>query len=488
MRTIYILLISIIVIYLIYQVCQKYITQENFDPSLVPVSSIISLANMAQKLVTGSGTFTFPNNFSIGSTTTAPHDLIVTSYASIGGNTSIGGNMIVGDNTTIKGNSTITQSVTVPKIVGKNGSLNINSNLTLQNNLTVTNNLTVKKAMTLDNKLNVTKNFNGDTITINGLNNIFVFNNITSQLPATVNVKGNINVDSLNATSGTFNNVNANFLNTTVNFLNLTAPTVFKYLALISSMNAGYVANDGSTKKIFDTIGNSRYNIFTPPPPPITTPPTPQAVNAFKFVNLSVPSILSAPAVAAIYTNGALAVSSIDTYNLNANRISVQNGSDGGYNTLTIASTAADKADIHCDNLTIADASYGSTAKVNINGPLTVTGTFKATGTLKFKKSDGTIYDLLPVGSIMMWWNTSNIDIPTGWALLGGSVGAYIVAGDGSVGVGSNPALGDTFKNQVECKEWCWGPNCDWGHYWTGCCPSNVDMPTTKVNFIIRTS
>ena len=39
--------------------------QENFDPSLVPVSSIVTLAKVAQKLVNGNGTLTNPGNLTL---------------------------------------------------------------------------------------------------------------------------------------------------------------------------------------------------------------------------------------------------------------------------------------------------------------------------------------------------------------------------------------------------------------------------------------
>jgi hypothetical protein len=141
---------------------------------------------------------------------------------------------------------------------------------------------------------------------------------------------------------------------------------------------------------------------------------------------------------------------------------------------------------ICCDSLTIADANYGSNAKVNINGSLTVNGTFTVTGTLLFKNSDGTIYDILPIGSIMMWWNTTAIDIPTGWALIDATatIDTYIVAGDGSAGQSTEPALADKFKNQG-CVVTDWGLL---GVSRTGCCSSDVNMSTTKVNFIIRVS
>jgi len=58
--------------------------QENFDPSLVPVSSIITLAKVAQKLVNGNGTLTNPGNLQIGSSASAPGNLTVTGKATVG--------------------------------------------------------------------------------------------------------------------------------------------------------------------------------------------------------------------------------------------------------------------------------------------------------------------------------------------------------------------------------------------------------------------
>ena len=45
---------------------QNYSSSEHFDPSLVPVSSIVTLAKVAQKLVDGGGTLTNPGNLQIG--------------------------------------------------------------------------------------------------------------------------------------------------------------------------------------------------------------------------------------------------------------------------------------------------------------------------------------------------------------------------------------------------------------------------------------
>ena len=64
--------------------------QENFDPSLVPVSSIVTLAKVAQKLVNGNGIITNPNNLQIG----------------IPGNGTTG-NLTVTGNTTVNGALTL---------------------------------------------------------------------------------------------------------------------------------------------------------------------------------------------------------------------------------------------------------------------------------------------------------------------------------------------------------------------------------------------
>jgi len=65
MQLVYILLIGIVVYYLVTRLFENYSTQEDFDPSLVPVSSIVTLAKVAQKLVDGGGTLTNPGNLTV---------------------------------------------------------------------------------------------------------------------------------------------------------------------------------------------------------------------------------------------------------------------------------------------------------------------------------------------------------------------------------------------------------------------------------------
>jgi hypothetical protein len=72
--------------------------QENFDPSLVPVSSIVTLAKVAQKLVNGNGTLTNPGNLQIGTSSSAPGNLTVTGSATVTGNTTVTGIVTVSGN------------------------------------------------------------------------------------------------------------------------------------------------------------------------------------------------------------------------------------------------------------------------------------------------------------------------------------------------------------------------------------------------------
>ncbi len=67
MKYLYILVILLVIFYIVKRNMDNYknIEVENFDPSLVPVSSIVTLAKVAQKLVDGGGTLTNPGNLRI---------------------------------------------------------------------------------------------------------------------------------------------------------------------------------------------------------------------------------------------------------------------------------------------------------------------------------------------------------------------------------------------------------------------------------------
>jgi hypothetical protein len=169
MRYIYILFIFIIIYYLFLLYVKKYF--ENFDPSLVPVSSIINLAKSAQKIIDGNGTLSNITNFIIG-TPSSTANLSVTGYITTNDLT-INGGEIVNDSTignltaknstfnnlTINGSNKITGNL---HIIGDNTiSIDeyINGNLTV-NGTTTTNNLVVNGNKTINNDLNITGKIN----------------------------------------------------------------------------------------------------------------------------------------------------------------------------------------------------------------------------------------------------------------------------------------------------------------------------------------
>jgi hypothetical protein len=93
MQFIYILLIGIVVYYLVTRLFENYSTQEDFDPSLVPVSSIVTLAKVAQKLVDGGGTLTNPGNLTVTGNFTTKGQLIAGTPNISGGGMTVYGNL-----------------------------------------------------------------------------------------------------------------------------------------------------------------------------------------------------------------------------------------------------------------------------------------------------------------------------------------------------------------------------------------------------------
>ena len=112
MKYVYILLICLILFYILSRFFEKYYSQENFDPSLVPVSSIITLAKVAQKIVDGNGTLTNPANLNIG-TTNAKGNLLVTGNSTTNGNKQIDGTLGVTSATTLSNTLNVTGATTL---------------------------------------------------------------------------------------------------------------------------------------------------------------------------------------------------------------------------------------------------------------------------------------------------------------------------------------------------------------------------------------
>lgn len=82
MKIYYILFISFVLCYILYRYFNETFNYENFDPSLVPVSSIIRLAKYTQQLVNG-GDLSYVNNINIKSNN--PTSLLVNNNLNISG-------------------------------------------------------------------------------------------------------------------------------------------------------------------------------------------------------------------------------------------------------------------------------------------------------------------------------------------------------------------------------------------------------------------
>ena len=163
------LLLGVFFYFLFTYVLENYLVeQENFDPSLVPVSSIVTLAKVAQKLVNGNGTLTNPGNLQIGKDVGTPSgSLTVTGKTAIGSTTmgdktlnvtgtlgvsgkavinaagvpsditnysdlTVGGSMGVVGNTTVGGSMGITGETTVGGTLNVDGATSLNKPLTIK--------------------------------------------------------------------------------------------------------------------------------------------------------------------------------------------------------------------------------------------------------------------------------------------------------------------------------------------------------------------
>ena len=85
-RLIYYSIFAIILYFILSSVFETFSAeQENFDPSIVPVSSIVTLAKVAQKLVNGNGTLTNPGNLQIGASTSSGGNLTVMGNTKVNG-------------------------------------------------------------------------------------------------------------------------------------------------------------------------------------------------------------------------------------------------------------------------------------------------------------------------------------------------------------------------------------------------------------------
>jgi len=155
MNNIYFYLILSVFLYFIFtRVLENFLVeQENFDPSLVPVSSIVTLAKVAQKLVNGNGTLTNPGNLQIGASTSAPGNLTVTGNINLTAGSGNNGIKITSSNPYIEFNKTGVPSSSSPQIFSDGTILHA-----LYAPFQVDQNLTVNGTAKISSGLSVTGN------------------------------------------------------------------------------------------------------------------------------------------------------------------------------------------------------------------------------------------------------------------------------------------------------------------------------------------
>ena len=175
MRYVYILLLGLIIYYIISRFYEKY--TENFDPSLVPVSSIITLAKVAQKLVDGNGTLTNPGNLQIG-TPSAVGNLLVTGDTIVSGRlanigiTQLGNTLGVTGATSLSSTLGVTGNTTLSSSLGVAGATTLTGATTIgasTNTPATTTNLTVNGSTTITGSAIIGTPATTTNLTVNGV-------------------------------------------------------------------------------------------------------------------------------------------------------------------------------------------------------------------------------------------------------------------------------------------------------------------------------
>jgi hypothetical protein len=366
-----------------YEVYQKYITQENFDPSLVPVSSIISLAKVAQRLIDGAEDIIFPANFFIGSPT-ATCNLTANGSATIKNATILG-------NATINGNNTATTDI-INSYLNVGTIISTVSNLLTINNspTTVTGNL-IAKVIALNGLTTIEGDLNSPNSTITFNKDVTVGNGITNSINTTAN--GNLTTSNLNIKN------TSNFNNTLVikdslivnNSFTVNGPATFTY-----KTDTPYNSADGITREYFKTRSGTLFG----------------SKAGWNFVNSANNNTL----VANIDSSGKLSCKSFTTP-IAVVQINYKNVSNKMPNNLPqlkaadsnfiINAEKSTNARIGCNNLNFVNGAHTSgDTNVKINGNLNID---------TYSVSDDTI---IPVGMIIMFNGSS---APKGWALCNGS-------------------------------------------------------------------
>jgi cytoskeletal protein CcmA (bactofilin family) len=230
MKYLYVLLVIIVIYYIISSLSENYSSSEHFDPSLVPVSSIVTLAKVAQKLIDGGGTLTNPGNLRIGMPS-APGNFGVTGNTELGlpgTYTIINGITDINSDTSINSNLSVSGGIYIKEgnLALNNGTINMISDGTgglsliqadqttgtrlTTGNTTVNGNLSVKKDAEIGSNLYVNDNIranllyqdkrlhiksNTEDVYIAGKNGVTIAKNESWDSSGNLNVDGNITIN-----------------------------------------------------------------------------------------------------------------------------------------------------------------------------------------------------------------------------------------------------------------------------------------------------
>lgn len=387
MKYIYILLFCIIGIYVIFKYNEIYSTFENFDSSLVPVSSIITLAKITEKLIDHDGNLIFPANFKINK------NLTVTGTATIEDDIVISGNNIVTGQLNTSGYEKINGTLNTPLIIGGGTSdkLDIDGTVTVNNNLTVNNSI---NGIRIKGNANIADMTVTDNVTIDGkLNtyNIYVDNptgTVTANYLPNTTTGGNLTAKNGWLDSVTANSIIANEWNSPL--------ATFPY-----ANDVPFLDKIGVKRELYQSNGPTYFGAGT------------GSTGGWSFESNNTKLLTIDKDGNAVNFN-ALVVGNSPTSSINVNTLNIKSGTSTPLSITSPtspSSTTSTTAEIGCDNLEFKTANAGSGCTVTIKGSLS------AKSLTPLPKTS----NIVPPGTIMLFSNSSSIPMSsTDWLLCDG--------------------------------------------------------------------
>lgn len=394
MKYIYILLFCIIGIYVIFKYNEIYSTFENFDSSLVPVSSIITLAKITEKLIDHDGNLIFPANFTINK------NLTVTGNATIEDDIVIGGNNIVtGQLNTPSGYETINGALYTPIIIGggPSGKLDITGTVTAINlynnnrnsliqikgntNFETGSSITVTDIVTINEKLNTNQ------INVTGM---VTCNNNSPTSTTSGNLTGN---------TGTFDNVTAN----SIIAKSWNSGDEDNYTTFLYANDLPFLDTTGVKRELYEKNGPTYFGAGT------------GSTGGWSFESNNTKLLTIDKDGNAVNFN-ALVVGESPTSSINVNKLNIISGTSTPLSITSPtspSSTTSTTAEIGCDNLEFKTANAGTGCTVTIKGSL------NAKTYTPFPQTS----NIVPPGSIMLFYTGAGLTVPpsTQWRPCDGS-------------------------------------------------------------------